>query len=102
MIEWLKGFLPETDAGFFWLALGFIGQLLFASRWLVQLIASEKSGKSTVPAAFWWLSIIGGTLVLGYGLHDRDPVVVVGQWGVLVYLRNLTLLRREQRNERPA
>lgn len=98
MTDWLRSFLPETNAGLFWLALGFIGQILFASRWLVQLVASERSGRSTVPSAFWWLSIVGGTLVLGYGLHDRDPVVVVGQWGVLVYLRNLVLLRREQKD----
>jgi lipid-A-disaccharide synthase-like uncharacterized protein len=97
MIEWLRDFLPETRAGFFWLALGTVGQLLFASRWLVQLVASERSGRSTVPQAFWWLSILGGALVLAYGLHDRDPVVVIGQWGVLVYLRNLVLLRRERR-----
>ena len=42
----------------------FFGQILFASRWLVQLIASERSGRSTVPRAFWWLSIIGGLITL--------------------------------------
>lgn len=102
MIDWLRGFLPDTQAGFIWLGIGFIGQLLFASRWLVQLIASERSGRSTVPGAFWWLSIIGGLMVLGYGLHVRDPVVVVGQWGVLVYLRNIVLLRRERSAGAPA
>ena len=102
MTEWLRGFLPETSSQAAWLVVGFIGQILFASRWVVQLIASERNRKSTVPASFWWLSVVGGTMVLAYGLHDRDPVVVIGQWGVFVYLRNLTLLRRERRQAEAA
>ena len=97
MIDWLRGFLPATPAAAAWLALGIFGQLLFASRWLVQLIASERTGQSTMPVAFWWLSLFGGLLVFVYGLHARDVVVIVGQWGVAVYLRNLVLLRRARR-----
>jgi lipid-A-disaccharide synthase-like uncharacterized protein len=97
VIDWLLSFVPKSPVDIAWFVVGLVGQVLFASRWLVQLLASERTGKSTVPASFWWLSIVGGLLVLAFGLHDRNAVIVIGQWGVLVYLRNLALLRREQR-----
>ena len=81
-----------------WLALGFLGQACFASRFLVQWLVSERAGRSVVPRAFWYLSIAGGSIVLCYAIWRRDPVFIVGQSaGLLVYLRNLILLRREDR-----
>ena len=85
-----------------WLALGFLGQALFASRFLVQWLVSERAGRSVVPRAFWYLSIAGGSIVLCYAIWRRDPVFIVGQSaGLLVYLRNLILLRREDRRASP-
>jgi lipid-A-disaccharide synthase-like uncharacterized protein len=55
-----------------WLAVGFIGQLLFTSRFLVQWIASERAHRSVVPLAFWWFSIAGGATLLAYALWRRD------------------------------
>jgi lipid-A-disaccharide synthase-like uncharacterized protein len=93
--EWLAGFLKETPAARAWLAVGLLGQVVFFSRWIVQIAASERHGRSTVPLAFWYLSLAGGGATLGYGLHDRDLVVVVGQAvGVVVYVRNILLLHR--------
>lgn len=77
-----------------WLALGFAGQAIFSSRFLVQWIASERRRASVVPTAFWWLSIAGGVALLSYAVHRRDPVFIVGQAaGLIVYGRNLVLLR---------
>lgn len=85
-----------------WLALGFLGQACFASRFLVQWLVSERAGRSVVPRAFWYLSIAGGSIVLCYAIWRRDPVFIVGQSaGLLVYLRNLILLRREDRRASP-
>ena len=51
-----------------------------------------------MPRAFWYLSIAGGMIVLSYAIWRRDPVFIVGQSvGLFVYLRNLFLLRREDR-----
>jgi lipid-A-disaccharide synthase-like uncharacterized protein len=84
----------------FWLALGFAGQVAFSGRFIVQWIASEREGRSVVPVAFWLLSIAGSLMLLAYALHRRDPVFIVGQaTGVLIYLRNLHLIRREVRRE---
>ena len=81
-----------------WLVIGFAGQLLFTSRFLVQWIASERARRSVVPLAFWWFSISGGVLLLAYALYRRDPVFIAGQgFGVFVYLRNLQFVLRERR-----
>lgn len=76
-----------------WTVIGFIGQALFGSRFLVQWIASEMRGESYVPLAFWFLSVAGGATLLAYAIHRRDPVFTVGQGGgLLIYLRNLWLI----------
>ncbi|MFC3527960.1 lipid-A-disaccharide synthase N-terminal domain-containing protein [Paracoccus mangrovi] len=85
-----------------WLAVGFIGQLLFTSRFLVQWIASERAHRSVVPLAFWWFSIAGGATLLAYALWRRDPVFAVGQAsGLVIYARNLMLIGRHRRDTCP-
>jgi lipid-A-disaccharide synthase-like uncharacterized protein len=79
-----------------WLALGFVGQALFGSRFLIQWIASERRKASVVPVVFWWLSLSGGLCLLAYAIRQKDPVFIVGQvTGIFVYVRNLVLLRRQ-------
>ncbi len=83
------------------LAVGFGGQLLFTSRFLVQWIASERAGRSIMPLAFWWLSLAGGATLLAYALWRRDPVFAVGQAaGLIIYSRNLVLIARMRRDGR--
>lgn len=78
----------------YWVAFGLFGQLMFGCRFLVQWIASERAGKSVVPISFWYLSLAGSGIVLAYGFHRHDPVIIVGQlFGFVVYIRNLALLR---------
>ena len=73
-----------------WLVIGFVGQALFFSRFLVQWIASERQGQSVVPRSFWFLSIAGSLLLFSYALFRRDAVFIVGQSvGIFVYSRNL-------------
>ena len=81
-----------------WLAIGFAGQAIFTARFLVQWAASEKERNSVIPVAFWWLSLLGGAILLAYASHKRDQVIVVGQsMGVFVYVRNLMLVRKARR-----
>ena len=42
-----------------WLILGFFAQALFASRFIIQWIASERAGESVMPEVFWLLSLAG-------------------------------------------
>jgi lipid-A-disaccharide synthase-like uncharacterized protein len=76
---------------------GYIAQAMFAMRFVVQWIASERAGHSVVPMAFWVFSIGGGLMLLGYALYRKDPVFIIGQaFGVFVYLRNLQFILRDR------
>ena len=81
----------------FFLIIGFAGQGLFASRFIVQWIYSERKGESSIPIIFWYLSIFGGLGLLIYAIFRKDPVIIVGQsFGIFVYLRNLILIYRRK------
>ena len=87
MNEWFRS--PAA-----WTALGFVGQLLFGSRFFVQWWASERRKRVVIPTAFWVLSTAGGAVLFAYAIHKRDPVFALGQGsGLLIYLRNLRLSR---------
>ena len=75
-----------------WLCVGIVGQLMFSMRWVLQWLASERARTSVVPANFWYYSLVGGLMVLSYGLYKGDPVIILGQIGVLVYARNVYFL----------
>ena len=81
----------------FFLIVGFVGQGLFASRFIVQWIYSEKKGVSSIPVIFWYLSSFGGIGLLPYAIFRKDPVIILGQlFGILIYTRNLILIYRKQ------
>ena len=86
------------DSNAFWLAFGFLGQACFSMRFAWQWITSEYRKRSVIPVAFWYFSLAGGSTLLVYALHREDPVFIVGQAaGLVVYGRNLYLIRRERR-----
>jgi lipid-A-disaccharide synthase-like uncharacterized protein len=80
-----------------WVLFGFLGQAIFASRFIIQWIVSEKKKESFVPLSFWYLSIAGGIVLLVYSLYKRDPVFAIGQAsGLVVYARNLVLIMKKK------
>jgi len=82
-----------------WVLIGFLGQFLFAARFIVQWISSERKRESHIPIQFWYLSLIGGAIMAAYAIHRRDPVFVVGQMsGLIVYVRNLMLIHAQRRS----
>ncbi len=81
-----------------WVLLGFVAQLFFTARFLVQWIASERAGRSVIPVAFWLFSIGGGALLLIYALYRKDAVFIAGQaFSFFVYARNLYFVMRDRR-----
>jgi lipid-A-disaccharide synthase-like uncharacterized protein len=93
--EFLTKLHATSTSDMIWVGIGLLGQLTFAARFIVQWIASERAGRSVVPVIFWYFSILGSIVVLAYGLHKADPVIIVGQLpGVLVYSRNLWLIHK--------
>lgn len=95
MYTWING----------WVLFGFLGQAIFAARFIVQWIMSEKKRESYVPIAFWYLSICGGIVLLIYAIYKKDPVFMLGQAsGLIVYVRNLMLIvnkKNSKRDENP-
>ena len=85
------------DKATLWIAVGFLGQALFASRFVIQWLRSEREGRSTIPIAFWYFSIAGGAVLLSYAIHREDPVFIAGQaLGIFIYCRNLYFVHRER------
>ena len=82
-----------SPVGFLWVGLGLLGQVLFTGRMIVQWLISEKKQRSVVPPAFWWMSLIGATMLLIYFLWRKEPVGVLGQaTGWFIYVRNLWMI----------
>ena len=52
-----------------------IGVFLFAGRWFVQVIASKRSGRPTMPRLFWYMSITGSLLLLSYFIFGKNDSV---------------------------
>ena len=82
------------------LVIGFLGQGIFASRFIVQWVYSEKKGESSIPIIFWYLSIFGGLGLLTYAIFRKDPVIITGQlFGIFIYTRNLFLIYKKKNND---
>ncbi|HPA80538.1 MAG TPA: lipid-A-disaccharide synthase N-terminal domain-containing protein [Thermoanaerobaculales bacterium] len=95
---WFRLLNISSPIGFAWVAMGLLGQVLFTGRMLLQWLVSERSKRSVVPVGFWWLSLVGASMLLVYFIWRRDIVGVLGQCaGWVVYGRNLWLIRRERR-----
>lgn len=69
---------------------GAVGQLLLNLRFVYQWYYSERRKVSILPVGFWLISMVASLLVLAYGLHRRDPVLLVSQsLGMVAYVRNV-------------
>lgn len=86
--------VPTNDNALPVLLLGFAGQGAFGLRFLLQWIASERARASVIPEIFWWLSIVGGLLLLLYGWALLAWPIIIGQGlNCLIYGRNLVFIR---------
>jgi lipid-A-disaccharide synthase-like uncharacterized protein len=62
---------------------------------VIQWLASERRKASVIPRAFWIFSLLGSVVLLAYGIHRKDQVIIVGQIpGVFIYTRNLWLIHK--------
>ena len=99
IVEAAQSYWDKTSSDdLIWLCIGLLGQCLFMMRFIVQWIHSERHQKRLIPVSFWYLSLLGGLIVLAYGIHRVDPVIILGQLpGTIVYIRNLIFIRRNGR-----
>ena len=104
-LNWSAGF---SDGRFFWIewhlwkVIGWTGNVVFFSRFIVQWLATEKRKQVVVPTAFWWLSLIGTLLLLSYALFDRRDSVFIFAYAFswIPYIRNLIIHQRHKRAHR--
>jgi lipid-A-disaccharide synthase-like uncharacterized protein len=83
-----------------WVVFGLAAQSMFFMRFLVQWIASERVKRSVVPETFWYFSFAGGAMLLLYGVHRADPVIMLGQFaGLFIYARNISLIWSHKRRK---
>ncbi|MCC6144449.1 MAG: lipid-A-disaccharide synthase N-terminal domain-containing protein [Candidatus Hydrogenedentes bacterium] len=77
-----------------WLGIGVVGQGLFACRFAIQWIATETQGKSVIPVAFWYLSLVASVLLAASFWQRAEWIYVVGLATTIpIYARNLWLIR---------
>lgn len=78
------------------LLLGVVAQIIFTFRFVYQWLYSERKKESSLPFGFWLLSLIGASLILTYAILRKDPVLLAGHgFGLIIYIRNLMLLKKE-------
>ncbi|MEG1648552.1 MAG: lipid-A-disaccharide synthase N-terminal domain-containing protein [Rikenellaceae bacterium] len=69
---------------------GFLAQLLFSGRLIIQWIASERAKKVLSPTIFWKLSMIASFMLCLYGWLRHDFAIIVGQLiSYYIYIWNL-------------
>ena len=81
----------------FWTIFGLVGNTMFTSRFIVQWYASERLKKSVIPKNFWHFSLVGGLVMLIYGIHDGHVPIILGYLTPpIIAARNLMLIARHE------
>lgn len=90
-VAWLFRVLDITSwQSMAWVTIGLVGQAVFAGRMFLQWLAAEKAKAAVVPPIFWWMSLIGSSMLIIYFIWRKEPVGFLGQispW--FIYIRNL-------------
>ena len=80
---------------------GYLGALMFASRWFVQLAASRLSGRPVMPRTFWYMSLLGSVCLLSYFVFGKNDSVGIlsNLFPLFVAGYNLVLDSRHRKNQ---
>ena len=86
-----------------WKIVGWAGNLVFSSRFILQWYVTEKQKQVTVPTAFWWLSLIGSLLLLAYAVFWEKSSVFIFAYAFtwIPYIRNLIISYRHLETQHP-
>lgn len=79
-----------------WMVVGVAGSALWTSRFFVQWIAAERTGRADLTRAFFATSLVAWALLFPYAVHEGGLPFIVGLLPVpFINVRNLVLMRRE-------
>ena len=82
--------------------IGFLAQIFFSARILIQWILSERAKEIVSPAIFWILSIAGSYLLFIYGWCRDDFSIILGQvFSYYIYIWNLDIKNNWKKIPRP-
>ncbi|MBI2425637.1 MAG: lipid-A-disaccharide synthase N-terminal domain-containing protein [Candidatus Hydrogenedentes bacterium] len=89
--------VAEGARNWFWIAVGAAGSVMFAGRFVIQWIATERKRESVIPVAFWYLSL-GATVLQALSYSNRGKWLLAAgvSASIIIYLRNLWLIHRNQ------
>jgi lipid-A-disaccharide synthase-like uncharacterized protein len=84
-----------------WKLVGYLGVLLFAGRWVVQMNATRRRGRPAFPGLFWTMSVAGSALLLTYFIWGKNDSVGVlsNLFPMTVALYNYVMHRRAAEDE---
>ena len=89
----------QKDPG--WELTCFVGEVIFGGRFVLQWLVSEYKKKSHVPVAFWYMSLVGNSILLTYFIHIEKPVLILAAiLQIAIYTRNLVLIKKHK--DKPA
>lgn len=82
--------------------IGFLAQLCFSARLLMQWIMSERAKQVVSPSIFWLLSLSGSYLLFFYGWLRDDFAIIFGQLiSYYIYIWNLDIKHSWEKISRP-
>jgi lipid-A-disaccharide synthase-like uncharacterized protein len=83
-----------------WKVIGYAGVASFSMRWFVQLWASKKHKRVTMPRAFWIMSVFGSLCLLSYFMWGKNDSVGIlsNLFPAFVSVYNLWLDLRQRRS----
>jgi lipid-A-disaccharide synthase-like uncharacterized protein len=95
---WHDGKILGVPWDAFWTVIGWLANVTFTSRFLVQWYATEKKRQVVVPPLFWWLSLVGSLLFLFYAVfYDKHHVIIFAYaFSWIPYIRNLVIHTRHK------
>lgn len=98
-LPWYFRLLDVTSfTGVGWVVFGFLGQAVFMGRMVAQWYASERARSSVVPPIFWWLSLLGSSMLMVYFVWRWEIIGFLGQsTGWFIYIRNLWFIYGKNR-----
>lgn len=76
----------------FWTYWGMAAQGFFFLRLIIQWFRSEKAKRTIIPSSFWWLGLIGASMLLIYALIRNDIVfIITAILQIIIYSRNFVI-----------
>lgn len=80
-----------------WLVIGFLGTLIYTSRFFIAWIETERLRRATFSLKFWYASLIGSILYLVYSISQHDLVFILAfLFNGIPYVRNIMLINNSK------